>query len=182
VSGVGYRVVAPTSLTGQVNVGDRDVTVFTSAQVTDSLMALYGFASVDDRDVFELLITVSGVGPKAAVKMLGMNREQLVDAIGNEDAKMIATVPGIGPKTARRVILELKDKVGKLYGTAVGAGGVSLPSIAAGNLETAAAVQGLQALGYNNTEIKYMLDRVGDDDLENLDAAQIIQLCLKKKD
>jgi len=179
VSGVGYRVTAPTTLTAEVKAGDAGVTIYTSLIFSDNLINLFGFATEDDREIFELLITVSGVGPKAAIRMLSLPRDRLIDAISAEDSRLITTVPGIGPKTAKRVILELKDKVGKLYGAGIG-GAAAVPVGDEGG-ETGAAVQGLQSLGYSVTEIRKMIDSLDTETLKAKNASEIIRLCLQAR-
>lgn len=178
VNGVGYRITAPTTVTSVLKPGKTNVTIHTTMVVTDNQMNLYGFASPDDRDVFELLTTVSGIGPKAAVKLLSLPRAKLVDAIAGEDAALLSTVPGIGPKTAKRVILELKEKVGKLYGGADGF--VPVPSVERGS-EADMAVQGLKALGYSPGEIRGMMKDMDQDEIKGMGASEIIKICLKRK-
>ncbi len=177
VGGVGYLVYIPTSLAASLELYAKDVTIHTLLIPGDDKMSLYGFATPDDRAVFELLISVSGIGPKAAVKLLSMPRERLTDAIAGGDVAVLTTVPGVGPKTAKRVILELKDKVGKLYGGSKSY--VTLPETAGGEAE--AAVQGLQALGYTASEIRAMMKALGTEDLKTKSASELIGLCLKHK-
>lgn len=178
VGGVGYLVYVPTPLAATLELFAEDVRIHTSMISSDDTISLYGFATPEDRDIFQLLLSVSGIGPKAAIKLLSMQRERLTDAIAGEDVAVLTTVPGVGPKTAKRVILELKDKVGKLYGG--GRGYVPMPGAASGG-EAEAAVQGLQALGYSVSEIRHMMKALGDDELKNRSASELIGLCLKQK-
>lgn len=178
VNGVGYRITAPTTVTSSIKPGNTGVTIHTALVISDSEMNLYGFASPDDRDVFELLTTVSGIGPKAAIKLLSLPRARLIDAIASEDSAVLSTVQGIGPKTAKRVILELKDKVGKLYGGTDGF--VPVASVEKGS-EADMAVQGLRALGYSASEIRGMMKDMDTDDFKGMGASEIIKICLKKR-
>lgn len=113
VGGVGFKVfVADASkfIIGSVT------TVHTYMHIREDIMALYGFLSQNELSMFELLIAINGVGPKAALAILSvMNVDELQKAIALGDAKAIGRAPGIGPKIAQRLILELKDKVGKGY-------------------------------------------------------------------
>ncbi len=110
--GVGYLIHVPVSLIENLPAVGQDVTVFTYLNVREDAMQLFGFGSMDDLEVFGQLITVSGIGPKAALAILGtMTADDLRFAVMADDDKTIAKTPGIGAKTARKLILELKDKL-----------------------------------------------------------------------
>lgn len=177
VGGVGYRVFVPAGVAGSIRKGDPGATLHTSLIVSDDNMSLYGFLAPEERDIFNLLIQVSGIGPKAAVRLLSLPKNTLVEGIAAEDVAVLTTIPGIGPKTAKRVILELRDKVTALYGEAAVVHG--LPKEAADEAELAA--QGLRALGYSGAEIRAMIRALPRKDLEVLSAQEIIRLCLKKR-
>jgi Holliday junction DNA helicase RuvA len=127
VGGVGLRVEAPTSTLRQLAPGDV-ATLHTHLHVREDLLALYGFATVEERGLFELLITVSGVGPKMARAVLSaLSAEQLRGAISRGNDSMLTVVPGIGKRLAQRIVIDLRDKVGPRS-----AGGVDLgPALAA---------------------------------------------------
>ncbi len=124
-AGVGYAVtVTPntiSSLPAPDPSGDYTgvkVRIFTYLQVREDGVDLFGFATPEELDCFKMLITVSGVGPKAAMSILSLfTPERLALVIAAEDVKSIARAPGVGPKTAARVVLELKDKMAKAYPT-----------------------------------------------------------------
>jgi holliday junction DNA helicase RuvA len=177
VRGVGYRVNVPTSVPAVLNAGDRDVRIHTSMIVSEGSMELYGFLSPEERDVFETLITVSGIGPKGAVKMLSLPRERLIDAIRDGDIGVLTTIPGVGKKTAERMCLELRDKLSKDFG----ARAAGLPPGIAADGEAAIAVQGLQALGFAASEIRSFLKALPEKELDKMTAQEIVTLCLKKK-
>jgi holliday junction DNA helicase RuvA len=179
VNGVGYRVGAPTSVTGAVHPGDKGVTIYTSMIATDGNLNLYGFNTPEERDVFEMLITVSGIGPKAGVKLMSLPKGRLLEAIVAEDVALLTTIPGIGPKTAKRVILELKDKISDLFKHMPG-GGPAVFIEQGGEVET--AVQGLQALGYSTSEIRNMLKALPAEELKKMPAPEIIRRSLQRKD
>ena len=110
VSGVGYLVAATPRVNARV--GD-EATVETYLVVREDALQLYGFASADERELFELLLGVSGVGPKVALAIVsGSAPAELRRAIVREDTARFEAIPGIGKKTAQRVVLELKEKVG----------------------------------------------------------------------
>lgn len=112
VSGVGYKIsTSAKSLEGAGETGE-DVTFFTHLHIREDIFELYGFTSIEERSTFELLISVSGVGPKAALNILSsVTAQSLALAIVTNDAKTITMAQGVGPKLAQRIILELKDKI-----------------------------------------------------------------------
>ena len=111
VGGVGLSVSLTTATTSQLNLG-APVQLFTSLVVREDSLTLYGFLDEDSRAAFELVQTVSGIGPKVALAILGAHSPQtLAVAIAQEDIKAIEKVPGIGRKGAQRLILELKGKI-----------------------------------------------------------------------
>src|SRR5690349_23120432 len=112
VNGVGYLVAAtPAALRAAEGVGET--TVETYLHVREDALQLYGFADADERELFEQLLGVSGVGPKVALAIVsGSTPEELRRAIALEDTARFQAIPGIGKKTAQRVVLELKEKLG----------------------------------------------------------------------
>ncbi len=114
VHGVGYEVNIPLSTFQKIENADGDVTIFTHLHVREDAMVLFGFATESEREVFRLLISISGIGPKIAQSILsGITSAELREAIlrGNVDA--LTSIAGVGRKTAERIILELKSKIGK---------------------------------------------------------------------
>jgi holliday junction DNA helicase RuvA len=113
VGGVGYEVAVPTHTLARLPPQGRQARLFTRLQVKDDGMVLYGFASADERILFDQLITVTGVGPKVAMAILSsMPADPLRRAIVSGDVAALTAVPGVGKKVAGRVILDLKDKFG----------------------------------------------------------------------
>ena len=114
VGGVGYLVAATTSAVRRA--GDADggeITVHTHLHVREDTLQLYGFASTAERSLFELLLGVSGVGPKAALAIVsGYAPDQIRRAVATGDHALFTSIPGIGRRTAERVVVDLKDKVG----------------------------------------------------------------------
>lgn len=110
-SGVGYRVEATPATLATLRRGE-EATILTHLAVREDAMTLYGFGSAEDRGMFHLLQTVSGLGPRLAVASLSvMNAGELSQAISTENAKELQRIPGVGKRMAERLILELKDKV-----------------------------------------------------------------------
>jgi Holliday junction DNA helicase RuvA len=141
VSGVIYRVGTSTSTLSTIGETGDVVRLYTYLIVRDDLLALYGFATQDELDLFEALISATGVGPKTACAALSrFQPDQLREAIQQGNAQLFATVPGIGAKTAARLIVDLK---GKLPEPAAGFGGVSADED---------VVAALRSLGYSAAE------------------------------
>lgn len=177
VNGVGYRVSVPTSVRASVQAGDTDVKIHTSMVVSEGDISLYGFLTVEERDIFETLITVSGIGPKVGVRLLSIQHDQLVEAIQACDIGVLTTVQGIGKKIAERVCLELKDKIA---GMPRGATGLS-PALMQAKGEIGIAMHGLQTLGFSPSEIRAMLKLHKEEEYKGLTAQQIITMCLKTR-
>lgn len=156
VGGVGFEVLVSVRDAADMPPAGEDVKLYTYMSVSEDAIRLYGFLSQDDLNVYKTLITVSGVGPKAALGILGvMSANDVRFAVFSEDDKALAKAPGIGGKTAKKLILELKDKL-KLEDAIQGADArfqsAEASSSAAIDAELADAVQALTALGYSNSE------------------------------
>ncbi len=110
--GIGYRIYMPMMLQGRIgHIGD-EVCVFTYHYVREDIFALYGFPSPEDQDMFVLLLSVSGIGPKIAISVVEMlDPSELAMAVLSGDIKKISSVKGLGKKSAERIVLELKDKL-----------------------------------------------------------------------
>ena len=156
VQGVGYAVHVSGRTQTQLNVVSGDVTILTEMQVREDSMTLFGFADAAERDAFRLLITVQGVGAKAAMAILSvLDPNALTQAIVAGDKAMVARADGVGPKIAQRVVNELSEKIGKILslgGTALGAdnGGAAPESAEAAAQQD--AVSALVNLGYGRSE------------------------------
>ncbi|MEK9708978.1 MAG: Holliday junction branch migration protein RuvA [Alphaproteobacteria bacterium] len=156
VQGVGYAVHVSGRTQTQLNAVSGDVTILTEMQVREDSMTLFGFADAAERDAFRLLITVQGVGAKAAMAILSvLDPSALTQAIVAGDKAMVARADGVGPKIAQRVVNELSEKIGKipsLGGMALGAdnGGAAPESAEAAAQQD--AVSALVNLGYGRSE------------------------------
>lgn len=113
VGGIGYRIEVPLPVRAQLPAVGEECLLHTSLQVREDAMSLYGFAHPDELALFELLMTVSGIGPKVALALLSALRaDELRRAIVLADHKALQAAPGVGKKLAQRLVLELKDKLG----------------------------------------------------------------------
>ena len=113
VGGVGYEALVPASTLGKLPPLGKQAKLFTRLQSRDDAMILYGFASPEERSLFDLLVTVTGVGPKVALAFLSaLTPETLRRAVASGDVAALTVVPGVGKKVAQRVVLDLKDRLG----------------------------------------------------------------------
>lgn len=144
VNGIGFQVYMPTSTLSTLGSRGQEVHIYTHLHLREDNAALYGFASPEELGLFEILIGVSGIGPKLALSMLSaMSVEQLSMAIATGNTDLLTAVPGIGKKIAARLVLELKDKIGAELITAPAA------QLAQENADVLAA---LTSLGYSVAE------------------------------
>ncbi len=113
VGGVGYEVLVPVSTLARLPSVGRRVRVFTRLHVREDAMVLFGFGTAEERHMFDLLTTVSGIGPKLALAFLSVHTpDGLRRAVAAGDVAALATVPGVGKKTAGRIVVDLKDRLG----------------------------------------------------------------------
>jgi Holliday junction DNA helicase RuvA len=158
VGGFSLRIFAPASTLSRLGEPGSAVTLYTHFQVREDGMALYGFSAEAERDAFEQLINISGVGPKVALALLGtMDAQVLYKAIGDEDLQRLSLAPGVGKKLASRLVLELKGKLPALGGVAGPGMGAASGSIQAEVLEV------LINLGYSTAEAQSALRRIPQD-------------------
>lgn len=177
VQGVGYEIDSPMSTFYQLpNLGEI-VTLHTHLVVREDAQLLYGFASIVERSLFRILIKISGVGPKLALTILsGMNANEFIACVQDNDAASLVRLPGVGKKTAERLIIELRDKLKDQQvesGSAVSTGAVSQPVASS---PVADAVSALVALGYKLTEASRMVRLIDSSDLAT---EEIIRLSLQ---
>ena len=171
VNGVGYEIMVPTPDFESVNLGENRK-FFTFHQVRENAEELYGFSTLAAKKIFELLISVQGVGPKAGIAILSLaEAEEVRNAIANADAGFISKASGVGKKSAERVIVDLRDKVGipSHYGV------VEVKGKEVGN-EPDEALDALIALGFPLKEATAALEKVPTD----LTVEERIKLALKR--
>lgn len=177
VGGIGYNVRLPLAAAGRLSACDKKETVkvFTYTYIREDQMVLYGFLSKEDLELFRMLITVSGVGPKGGLSLLSAaSAEDLRFAIITGDVKAITRAPGIGKRTAERMILELKGRIGELPSSLPG---VEMPQEEAASFGGPAgeAVEALTALGYSRAEAVHAVKQCADAG----DTQQILKSALK---
>lgn len=176
--GVGFEVNTSAYTVSQLKTGEK-AKLYTYVYIREDCMDIYGFASKSEKHCFEMLIGISGVGPKAAVAILSSSSpENLVMNIVSGNDKALTAAPGIGKKTAQRIILELKDKLAKetseiSFGDMPVFNNSSVP----GNTKVNDASAALMVLGYSASEISAALKKV---DVENLSLEEIIKASLKQ--
>lgn len=150
--GVGFKCFTSLNTAKQLGEIGKEINVFTHLAVREDAMDLYAFATTAELDAFKLLITVSGIGPKAAVAILSeLTPDRLALCIASDDAKSITAAQGVGKKTAERVVLELKDKIGSIATEAASATVSNLQK----NIENSAsaeAIEALVSLGYSQSD------------------------------
>ncbi len=168
-SGLGYLVHCIPFRIAEYSLG-QEVKIYTYLKVSDSALDLYGFQNLEEKSFFELLMTVSGVGPKSAMNILSLGHmEEIQSAIARADVKYLTGVQGMGKKTAERLVVELKNKV---IATAE-----SHTFKAEESTILTDALEGLMALGYSREEAKNLLSKI---DIDGKSPEQILKLALKK--
>ena len=177
--GVGYKLT--TSLITSRNLSNKlgqKVKLFTHLAVREDGIELFGFESNEERSCFNLLISVSGVGPKAAISILSMmSPDRFSLAVCTEDTKFISKTPGIGPKTAARIVLELKDKISKDMMTASPtATSISTAKSSPMSKNLSEACEALMVLGYDKNTVLSVIKDVD----PSTDVGLIIKTALKK--
>ena len=156
VSGVGYRVLAPASVLARLPGAGEKVRLHTHLHVREDALTLFGFLTAEERDVFEVLISVNGIGPKGGLAVLSVYApDALRRAILGEDLDALTLIPGVGKKTAGRMILELKEKLGAGDADLIPVAGSAAVREALGEVRAA-----LLQLGYTTTEAREAIERV----------------------
>ncbi len=179
-NGIGYNIRVPGSLLDRLPSVGSSVRIYTYLYVKEDAMNLFGFLNRDDLSVFKLLLNVSGIGPKGALAILStIGPDDLRFAVLSEDVKTISSAPGIGAKTAKRLIIELKDKLklAEVFETAL----ANKEKASSENdvlLAKNEAVEALVALGYASAQAMKAVQQV--ENAEEKDSEQILKEALKK--
>lgn len=175
--GVDYYAQCPASVAGALPGVGKEATIYTVMSVTENDMSLYGFATEQQQACFEMLIAVSGVGPKVGLAILSvMEPDRVALAISAGDHKAFKAASGVGPKLAQRIVLELKDKVAKGF-----VDGISLEDVAGASADTQAsqgssqAIAALVSLGYSQSEAALAVSKID----AALPVEEIIKLALR---
>ena len=178
-AGIGFALNVSANTIASVRVGEISK-LYVSESVREDAFELFGFASKEERRCFEMLISISGVGPKAAISILSSNTPgSLALAVLNGDVKTLTAAPGIGKKIAQRIVLELKDKISKEASTGAFSempAAVMAPQQTVENSAQADAVAALLVLGYSMPEINSALQKIN---AEGMDAEQLVKAVLR---
>ena len=176
--GVGYAINTTANSLSQISLG-KTAKFYTFDYIKEDCFDLYGFTTKQEKHSFELLISISGVGPKAAISILSSTTpEMFAMAVMSDDVKVLTAAPGIGKKIAQRVILELKDKISKETDLSTVTFTPAAAAVPAGSSdELTNAIKGLSVLGYGSDEINQALRG---QDLTDKSAEDIIKLVLKQ--
>ncbi len=166
IGGLGYKVFVTADTLHVLKFG-TEATFWTHLAVRETALDLYGFTTKKEKDFFELLITVSGIGPKSALNILTLvSSESLAGAIRNGSTSHLVKVSGIGRKTAEKIVLELKDKLGSLQGE----------EMSVGMSSDMDAIEALKALGYEANDAREALKQI---DREITDTGKKVKAALK---
>ena len=175
VGGVGFKIFMSETSIKKLGETGEEVKVFTHMQVREDDISLYGFTTNEELRMFELLISVSGVGAKSAIAMLSnISPSSFALAVISNDIKSLTKIPGIGSKTAQRIVLELKDKLKTEESISNNSNEEIIVAIQDDN-KTSEAVQALKVLGYTSVEIERVLSTL---DTNNMSVEDIIRKAL----
>lgn len=171
VGGIGFKVFVPANLRGM---DKGELEVYTHLHIREDDFSLYGFASKEELEVFELLLGVSGIGPRLALGIISFRKtEELLRDISQEDVVRLSELPGIGKKTAQKMILELKDKIGA----------IETEPVVVSTSVVEDAILALMGLGYSRNEALGAVDGLGKEFLATSeDVLTIVQRALQKLD
>ena len=176
--GIGYQVFISLQTFDYLPSVGENLKIYTYLYLREDAMILYGFLTKDDLELFKLLISVSGIGPKGGLSILStLEADDLRFAILSGDAKAISKAPGVGGKTAQRVILELKDKLSLEDAFEAKTGHVQKNAVSAGGSVKNDAVMALTALGYSSTESLKAVSAV--EITEDMDVEEVLKAALK---
>ena len=175
ISGIGFRCYTSMNTISHLEKGKKSK-LYTYCYVKEDAFDIYGFADQNEKRIFELLIGVSGVGPKAAMSILSASSpENLAMAIVSENDKILTSAPGVGKRIAQRIILELKDKIAKESPSVKMGGGSTVGANLPGS-RVADASAALAVLGYTPAEVTAALRQL---DTESMTTEEIIKTVLK---
>lgn len=173
-NGIAFKIFIPLSTFSALPLLESSLLLYTSFHVKEDAQALYGFLTKHDRDLFDLLNTVSGIGPKTALALVGhLDFATFQAAIANANIQLISKVPGIGKKTAERLIVEMRDKLKKLT--------KDKPSFAGSSSSLAVdAINALLYLGYNPMQAQKAVQKALDENKKETDLSKLISASLQK--
>jgi Holliday junction DNA helicase RuvA len=175
VSGIAFEItVAHATALKFANIGS-EITIHTSLTIRENDWTVYGFQSLDEKNMFALLQSVTGVGPKLALALVGtLGPDNIAQAISDDDQKFLSQAPGVGSKVAQRIILELKNKIEQWQANR----GAEISDTSSNNALVSEARSILAGLGYTISEINEALKTIEPNQTDN-DVEAIIRYCLK---
>lgn len=177
-SGIGYKIFIPTSTFGKLAQIGQNVQLYVSFVIREQSQTLYGFFSAEERELFEILLAVSGIGPKTAIALIGHLPSTLLSAaIQGQDITTLSKVPGVGKKTAERLIVELKDKL--KIGVHPAAELVTATPFSEKSQTITDALNALTHLGYNQAIAKQAIQKTLKEHSTDIDLATLITSTLK---
>lgn len=175
---IGYLINIPLSAYNKLPQINSSFTCFVSLIVREDSHTIYGFLSQEERNLFEILITISGIGPKSAIGIIGhLEIEHFNNAILSADIRVLSKVPGIGKKTAEKLIIEMRDKIKNLTKE------IHLSSSVSCSKEKSTVSDALNALlnlGYNHTQAQKALNKALEELKDEKDTGRLISLALQK--
>ena len=175
-NGIGYRIFMTIT---SINKIEEDIKIYTYYQVREDNISLYGFLQKEELRMFELLLSISGVGAKSAVAMLSsITPSEFAMAIIQNDTSKLVKIQGVGAKTAARIVLELKDKL--KTEEVITESDIKVKEIIKNEEEVEEAVQALQILGYNKKDINKALENINMKELELQDIIKKALVILSK--
>jgi len=177
-NGIGYRIFVPLTTFYELPSMDQSVTLHIHTHVRQDAISLFGFGTEEEKNVFELMLSVSGIGPKLAINILsGISAEELIRAVSHGNLNRLVSIPGVGKKMAERMILELKDKMVKLstYEAIYKADG----DIEVFDSIIDDALSALVNLGYKNQKARDVLDKIIKESSESLTLDVLLKKALK---
>lgn len=177
-NGIGYRIFVPLTTFYELPSMDQSVTLHIHTHVRPEAISLFGFGTEEEKNVFELMLSVSGIGPRLAINILsGISAEELIRAVSHGNLNRLISIPGVGKKMAERMILELKDKMVKLS---------TYEAIykANGDIEVYDSIiddvlSALVNLGYKNQKARDVLDKIIKESSESLTLGVLLKKALK---
>lgn len=173
VQNIGYQINIPLSMQTSLPPMGSTVCLYTKLIIKEDEHALYGFITKSQRQLFEVLIGISGIGPKTALTILGgLDIQQLMHAIAGADTRLLTKIPGVGKKTAERLVMEMRDKLKNLD--------LSMPTTPTKKNNLSDALHALIHLGYSPMQAQKALNLAMEGKTEELETGKLIALALKK--
>lgn len=175
--GIGYQMMVPMRGEAFPKIG-QEIKIYTHMHVREDDISLFGFLSKEEKEAFELLIGVNGIGPKVGLSVLStLSVYELKMAVISEDVKTISKTPGLGPKGAKKLILELKDKLSFEELEEDGVGAEIFDTSADSSDSVMITIEGLVSLGYSKSEAAIAVNKV--EDAKDLTPEELLKKALK---